>query len=190
MTDTPPPTLTERIADALRTVAYSCDGTDCRATDQECEAAHPVRRPEPWRYVVRIEGSPEGLAAAVLAVVQPELDRIPLLEERVSRLTAALESANDVPARVAWQAFAEEDRLRAELDTLTAVARTNAAAHRVAVEECERLQAAIGAVRQLHQVRDHGGWQICTECSRIGHITRPWPCDTATALDTARTTTN
>ncbi|MCG6493403.1 hypothetical protein [Kitasatospora sp. A2-31] len=75
MTTTPTPaTLQQRIALGLLAAAYSCDGTDCRATEDECEAAHPVRRPAPWRYVVRIEGSPEGLAAAVLAVVQPELD--------------------------------------------------------------------------------------------------------------------
>ncbi|MFJ5071674.1 hypothetical protein ACIQC7_35190 [Kitasatospora sp. NPDC088556] len=119
VTDTPPPTLTERIADALRTVAHSCGGTGCRATEDECEAAHPVRRPEPWRRVVRIEGSPEGLAAAALSAVQAELDRIPILEERVSRVTAVLDSADDLPARIARQALAEEDRLRAELAALT-----------------------------------------------------------------------
>ncbi|WP_224275794.1 hypothetical protein [Streptomyces sp. LS1784] len=75
MTDTPTPaSLAERIVQGLLAAAYSCDGTDCRATEDECEAAHPVRRPEPWRHVVRIDGSPEGLAAAVLAVVQPEFD--------------------------------------------------------------------------------------------------------------------
>ncbi|GAA2838276.1 hypothetical protein RMN57_13055 [Kitasatospora sp. CM 4170] len=124
MTTTPTPaSLAERIAEGLLAAAYSCDGTDCRATEDECEAAHPVRRPAPWRYVVRIEGSPEGLAAAVLAVVQPELD-------------------------------------------------------------------ALAAVRLLHQPRDHGGWQICTGCSRLGHYAEQWPCATTTAIAAARTPTS
>ncbi|MGE7437552.1 hypothetical protein [Kitasatospora sp. NPDC001175] len=80
MTDTAAPLtdeqLADRIARGLLAAAYSCDGTDCRDTEEECEAAHPVRQPEPWRYVVRIEGSPEGIAAAALAVAQPELDRL------------------------------------------------------------------------------------------------------------------
>jgi hypothetical protein len=67
------------------------------------------------------------VADAVLAVVQPELDRIPLLEERVSRLTAVLDSADDLPARIARQALAEEDRLRASLDQARAAAFREAA---------------------------------------------------------------
>jgi hypothetical protein len=53
----------------------------------------------------------------------------------------------------------------------------------------ERLRAAearIAAVRELHQSRDHGGWQVCSGCSRPGHITTPWPCPTIRALDSAQ----
>ncbi|MGA5820883.1 hypothetical protein ACPC54_23820 [Kitasatospora sp. NPDC094028] len=77
--------------------------------------------------------------------------------------------------------------LSTELGTITAVARSNAECYRTAVEEGERLRAELATVRQLHQPRDHGGQQICTECSHIGHITRPWPCRTAAAF---ATTTN
>ncbi|MFI9331944.1 hypothetical protein ACIGZJ_30935 [Kitasatospora sp. NPDC052868] len=101
MTATPPPAnLHDRIAHSLLAAAYSCDGTDCRATEDECEAAHPVRRPAPWRWVVRIEGSPEGLAAAVLPIVEAEL------------------AARD----------AENTRLRAELDAARAAGMREGAA--------------------------------------------------------------
>jgi hypothetical protein len=100
VTATPPPaSLAERIAQA---VPYCRDGCD------DCE--------------------PAAVAAAVLAVVQPELDRIPILEERVSRLTAVLDSADDLPARLARQALAEEDRLRAELGVARAAGMREAAA--------------------------------------------------------------
>ena len=124
MTDTPPPNLPKRIAQGLLFAAYPCDGTDCRATDQECEAAHAVRRPAPWRYVVRIEGSPEGLAAAVLAVVQPELD------------------ARD----------AEIDRLRAELAALTEAAGRFTALMETDMEK-DDISAVLAAIRAAETVR-------------------------------------
>ncbi|MER5350627.1 hypothetical protein ABT093_09875 [Kitasatospora sp. NPDC002551] len=84
--------LHERIAQELLAAAYSCDGTDCRASEDECEAAHPVRRPAPWRYVVRIEGSPEGLAAAMLPVVEAELAA---RDAEIARLRAELAAARN-----------------------------------------------------------------------------------------------
>ncbi|MFJ5070212.1 hypothetical protein ACIQC7_27765 [Kitasatospora sp. NPDC088556] len=119
MTYAPPP-LADRIAEALIAAAYSCDGTDCRATEDECEAAHPVRRPAPWRYIVRIEGSPEGLAAAVLAVVQPELDRLTTAFEVVTTQCVTAQTARD---RAVSAAKVRTDIADAELRTLRAAVR-------------------------------------------------------------------
>jgi hypothetical protein len=101
--------LRARIAEALRETAYSCDGSDCGQTEQECEDRHPVRRPEPWRFRVRLEGSPEGLADAVLAVVQPELDRLASELEENTGVMRALRRQRDEAERqrdrfrLAWQ---------------------------------------------------------------------------------------
>jgi len=61
------------------------------------------------------------LADAVLAVVQPELD----------------------------QYRAKRDQFADRVDTLTAVCKSNALAHRVAVEECERLRVERERVLEL-----------------------------------------
>ncbi|MFJ3793827.1 hypothetical protein [Kitasatospora sp. NPDC090091] len=101
MTATPPPaSLAERIDAAIRP-SMLIGLQDAELYD------------EPGRE--RIGEWADSITAWVLAVVQPELDRIPILEDRVSRLTTVLDSADDVPARIARQALVEEDRLTAEL---------------------------------------------------------------------------
>jgi len=112
VTDTPPPSLRERIDSAIRP-AMLIGLQDAELYD------------EPGRE--RIGEWADSITTWVLAVVQPELDRIPVLEERVSRLTAVLDSADDLPARIARQALAEEDRLRASLDQARAAAFREAA---------------------------------------------------------------
>lgn len=75
----------------------------------------PVGELHPREYLERLHAAQDRFENALLGLVQPELDR---LAERVSRVTAVLDSANDQPARIARQALAEEDRLNAELTAL------------------------------------------------------------------------
>ena len=54
------------------------------------------------------------------------------------------------------EALAELNRLRARVDTLTAVAQSNAKAQRVAYEECERLRAELARIQRWATETVHG----------------------------------
>ncbi|MFJ9771176.1 hypothetical protein ACIRVF_08025 [Kitasatospora sp. NPDC101157] len=89
-----------------------------------------------------------------------------------------------------WQStIVEARRQAARADRILAAAKRGcddlgAMAHD-ALNRAEQAEARVAAVRELHQPRDHGGWIICTGCSKLGHVTAPWPCPTVAALDEA-----
>lgn len=66
--------LRARIADAIR--AAACDG-HCGRSEEECAAINPIEEVvSHFGQVSVVEGPVEALAEVVLAVVQPELDRL------------------------------------------------------------------------------------------------------------------
>jgi hypothetical protein len=90
VTDTPRPSLTERIAEALRTAAYDCDG-NCGLTERECDAQHPIQVAAcRWNTVATVYADVDAIATAVLAVVQPELGA---RDAEIDRLRIATQSA-------------------------------------------------------------------------------------------------
>ena len=68
--------LRDRIAAALRDAAYDCDG-NCGLDERECDAQHPIQAAVlHFGIVSDVTGDVHALADAVLATVQPELDRL------------------------------------------------------------------------------------------------------------------
>lgn len=74
MTTPQPPALADRIAGALRTAAYDCDGT-CGLNERECGAQHPIQVAVLHHdQVTAVYGDIPDLAAVATGAVQPELD--------------------------------------------------------------------------------------------------------------------
>ncbi|MDH6709784.1 hypothetical protein P3T27_006533 [Kitasatospora sp. MAA19] len=120
MTDTPPPSLRDRIAASLRTAAYDCDG--CDLTERECDDQHPIQAAVLHHDVITsVYGDIDAIAAAVLAVVQPEIDRLraDLAAVRDRTLTEAAEVLRQatVPAHQTDGLDAAADILDAARDT-------------------------------------------------------------------------
>ncbi len=74
MTTPPETTLAERIEQALRDAAFSCDG-HCGLTERDCDAQHPIQV-SAWHHgeVGSVYADIPALAAVVAAAVQAELD--------------------------------------------------------------------------------------------------------------------
>ncbi|ABD94190.1 unknown [Streptomyces phage mu1/6] len=90
MTDTPPPSLRDRIEAALRAAAHDCPD-DCGLTETDCYEQHPIQVSVLHHGVIAgVYGYIDAIAAAVLAIVQPELDA---RDAEIDRLRIAAQSA-------------------------------------------------------------------------------------------------
>lgn len=141
MTDTPPPLtdeqLRDRMAAAIRAAAYDCDG-NCGKTEAQCDAEHPIQVAVLHHgEIADVYGSVHAITTTVVAVLQPELDRLRFglqqalpLADLGAKCFRDNHSALHAEARAiaggekfrADQAEAELDRLRAERDQARAAA--------------------------------------------------------------------
>jgi hypothetical protein len=109
---TPPlTTLAERIEQALRDAAFSCDG-HCGLTERDCDAQHPIQV-SAWHHgeVGSVYADIPALATVAAAAVQPELDAA---RAELAQLRQLFHSARDRADNLAT----EGDNLRAELATV------------------------------------------------------------------------
>jgi len=98
--------LAERIVAGIRDAAYDCDG-NCGLTERDCDSLHPIQVAALHHGVVAsVYADVAPLAEAVLAVVQPELDR----------MAVELAALDDLRIR----ALDKNEKLRAELATAQA----------------------------------------------------------------------
>lgn len=82
--------LPASIAAALRAAAHDCDGT-CGLDERECDAQHPIQVAVLHHgEIADVYGSVDAIAATVLAVVRPELDRLREVEAVHRELTGSV----------------------------------------------------------------------------------------------------
>lgn len=82
--------LPARIAGAIRAAAYDCDG-NCGLGERECDARHPIHVAVlHFGEIADVYGTVDAITATVLAVVQPELDRLREVEAVHRELTGSV----------------------------------------------------------------------------------------------------
>jgi hypothetical protein len=176
VTDTPPPSLRDRIDTVIRPTML------IGLQDAELHD-------EPGRE--RIGEWADWITGAVLAVVQPELDA---RDAEIDRLRDKADTERKRWAKSqdrAWKshldfenAADERDHHRTQLHHAEqALADVQASPDAKAARLAE-LHAALNSLAALHQSTHRDGREICAECRR------PWPCRTSDDISAARTTTS
>lgn len=153
--------LRETIAGALRAAAEAC-GPDCALPEEECVRVNPIREDATTFGVISdIHGPIDAIADAVLAVVQPELDRLTVSQQGASERQALLEEARDALEAAGengahgddWPAIAPAIRALAgrvdadakQLAEVDARCDTAEATIRRTQAECDRIETAVRA---------------------------------------------
>ncbi len=128
-----------------------------------------------------------GLADAILAVVQPEIDRRDAEIERLYDLTSRLRA--DYRAEIAEAetqirtADAEIERLRALWAAVAKTSRERKAEADGRRKYAEKLEAAIARVREIHPRESDGFHDVCGICFNEHEDSATWPCPTMAALE-------
>lgn len=110
----PTDSLWQRIAEALTAAAFECDGR-CGLAARECYDAHPIILSAVSNGTTHVDAPVTAIADAVLAVVQPELDRLDRIRDaarlhrqqliNTSELYAVIEAMDATAATEATEPF-------------------------------------------------------------------------------------
>ncbi|MGW4603694.1 hypothetical protein ACWENS_10535 [Streptomyces sp. NPDC004532] len=113
-TPAPADVLRQRIAEALTAAAFECDGK-CGLAARECYDAHPIILSAVSNGTTHVDAPVTAIADAVLAVMQPEHDRLDRIRDAArlhrqqlistSELYAVIEAMDATAATEATEPF-------------------------------------------------------------------------------------
>ncbi|MFD8545608.1 hypothetical protein [Streptomyces sp. NPDC059649] len=135
--------LRQRIEGALTAAAHQCDGA-CGLDERACYDAHPITWSAMAAGTTHIDGPVTAITDTVLAIVQPELDR---LRKDMRLWCDAVASAEKLRQHQAADADRYEEQLRAERDDALADLFTEQCRKEDALATIDRVRALASDMR-------------------------------------------